>query len=268
MEPFLPGLKGVLEMALRIRKSIEFLLILFMLIVPTGAAYAFGQEQPALSTPEHGITFALERVTELKKGYLFEGTVTWTDPNIRWHDPCGVRLTDGRGRVLPLKKVYVQDSGDEMQSRWAFRSLKKSHAFPLTLTIDSYSFSLATEAPFSIDLGDNPQPGQTWPLDLDLQVAGYPLHIDAATRVDNPDRPYPYLELSLTADQHVYAVSVDDSQNPPPLGGGGQICGEWGPEPITAMVSYRNGFPSGVRELSVRGLDITINDPWQVTWQP
>jgi hypothetical protein len=152
-----------------------------------------------------------------------------------------------------------------MQSRWAFQSAEKPTALPLTLTLDGYTLSLATQASFPLDLGANPQPGQTWTLNLDLPVAGHTLHIDSAAWVNAPDMTM--LEFSLSSDESVFGAVLFDLQNSAALGGGGGGS-EPQPGPFTATVYYENGFPSGVTQITVASLQLVVKTPWQTTWQP
>ncbi len=153
-----------------------------------------------------------------------------------------------------------------MQSRWAFQSAEKPTALPLTLTLDGYTFSLATQATFPLDLGANPQPGQTWTLNLDVPVAGHPLHIDSAAWVNAPDMTM--LEFSLSSDESVFGAVLFDLQNSAAQGGGGGGGGEPQPGPFTATVYYENGFPTGVTQITIASLQMVMKTPWRTTWQP
>ncbi len=54
----------------------------------------------------------------------------------------------------------------------------------LTLVVDEVGFDVQAEASFTVDLGDDPQVGDHWPLDIDLDVAGFPVHISGARLVE------------------------------------------------------------------------------------
>jgi hypothetical protein len=226
-------------------------------------------QRPTLSAPDYGITFTLEQVIELESGYIFEGSATWTDANIQPYSvsPYSAHLTDSTGRVIPLEWAPSQTTpSDPMQNRWAFQSAEKPTAFPLTLTLDGYTFSLMTQASFPLDLGANPQPGQIWTLNLDLPVAGHTLHVDSATWANAPDMTM--LEFSLSSDDSVIGAMLFDLQNTSGQGGGGGGGGEPQPGPFTATVYYENGFPSGVTQITVASLQIVVKTPWETTWQP
>jgi hypothetical protein len=218
---------------------------------------------------DYGVTFALEQVIELDNGYIFEGSATWTDANILPYSlsPYAAHLTDATGRMIPLQWAPPQTStSSNMQKRWAFQSTEKPAAFPVTLTLDGYTFSLATQAAFPIDLGANPQPGQTWSLNLDVPVAGHSLHVDSATRRD--EAGLSSLVFNLSSDESVTGASLFDMQHTSGQGGGGGGGGEPQPGPFIATVYYEDGFPSGMIQITVASLEIIVKTPWQTPWQP
>ena len=53
----------------------------------------------------------------------------------------------------------------------------------LTLWVDAVGFEVPADASFAVDLGDDPQVGDRWPLDVHLTVAGFPVHISGARLV-------------------------------------------------------------------------------------
>lgn len=237
--------------------------------VPTQVVPTEIVDPPTQSVADYGITFALEQVIDLGNGYLFEGSAIWTDANIQPYSvsPYSAHLTDATGRVIPLQWAPSQTTpSGPMQSRWAFQSAEKPAAHPLTLTIDGYTFSLMTQASFPLDLGANPQPGQTWTLNLDLPIAGHILHVDSATGVSALDMAL--LEFRLSSDESVFGAMLFDLQNTSGQGGGGGGAGEPQPGPFTATVYYESGFPSGVTQITVASLQIVVKTPWQTTWQP
>ena len=236
--------------------------------IPTQVAPTEVVAQSTQSIPDYGITFALEQVIDLGSSYVFEGSATWTDANVQSYSvsPYSAHLADATGRVIPLQWTPPQTTpSGPMQSRWAFQSTEKPTVFPLTLTIDGYTFSLATQVSFPLNLGASPQPGQTWTLNLDLPVSGHTLHMDSATWISATDMTM--LKFRLSSDESVFGAMLFDLQNTSGQGGGGG-GGEPQPGPFTATVYYENGFPSGVTQITVASLQIVIKTPWQMTWQP
>jgi hypothetical protein len=226
-------------------------------------------EPPTPAAPDYGITFTLEHVTELESGYIFEGSSTWTDANIQQYSvsPYAAHLIDATGRAIPLEETAPQTrpSGN-LQTCWAFASAEKPTAFPLTLTVDGYTFRLGTQVSFPFDFGAAPQPDQVRNLGLDLPVAGHTLHIDSVTLIDDPSLRH--LEFNLSSDESVVGATLVDIQNTQGQGGGGGGGGEPEPGPFTATVYYNDGFPTGVTQITVANLEIVVKTPWQTAWQP
>lgn len=225
--------------------------------------------QATQPTVDYGISFALENVIELENSYIFQGIASWTDPSIEAYSvsPYAAHLTDATGHVISLEWAMPQTAPTNiMQNRWAFQSAEKPTAFPLTLTVDGYTFRLGTQASFPLDLGVSPQPGQTWTLNLDVPVAGHNLHVDSATWINDPNLTM--LQFNLSSDESVIGTGLFDLQNTLGQGGDGGGAGEPGSGPFVATIYYDNGFPSGIIQVSVINLEIAVRVPWQTTWQP
>ncbi len=226
-------------------------------------------EQATMPVTTYDISFALEQVIELDSGYVFEGNSNWTDPKIQYYSvsPYSAHLLDATGRVIPLDWAPPQSRPvSESQNRWAFQSVEKPSALPLTLVVDGYTFTLVTDATFDLDLGAAPQRGQTWAMDLDVPVEDHVLHIDSATWLY--DTSGNRLEFQLSSDDRVFGAGLFDLQNTIGAGGGGGAIGEPEKAPFIATVYYQSDLPPGVIHISVTSLDIVVRQPWQTTWQP
>lgn len=237
--------------------------------VPTATVASTTEvKQPTQAIKNYEISFALEQVIELDNGYVFEGSANWTDPNIQSYSvsPYSAHLTDATGRVIPLEWAPPQSTpAAATQTRWAFQSTEKPSAFPLTLIVDGYTFTLNTQTAFQLDLGSNPQAGQTWTLNLDIPVENHILRIDSATWVNDPNAKM--LEFNLSSDEGVFGAGLYDLQNTLGQGGGGG-AGEPPPGPFVATIYYENDFPSGVIQISIVSLEIVVRETWQAIWQP
>jgi len=226
-------------------------------------------EQATLPVRVYGITFALEQVTELDSGYIFEGSANWKDPKIQPYSvsPYSAHLMDTTGRVIPLDWASPQIRPvSESQNRWAFQSAEKPSALPLTLVLDGYTFTLMTDATFDLDLGTSPQRGQTWNINTDVTVEDHILHIDSATWLY--DTSGNRLEFQLSSDDRIDGAGLFDLQNTAGAGGGGGGLGEPEKGPFITNVYYQNEIPPGVIHISITSLDIVVREPWQTTWQP
>jgi hypothetical protein len=97
-------------------------------------------------------------------------------------ETAGITLSDASGANYPLDPDYIRMDGDAAR-------LASTLRFPgaqaltgqLTLQIPAVLASIPLEDELVIDLGSNPQPGQTWDIDQTVDVAGLPLHFGRAT---------------------------------------------------------------------------------------
>ena len=49
-----------------------------------------------------------------------------------------------------------------------------------TLWVDALEFQVPAQGSFKLDLGKTPQIGDSWPLDVDTEIAGFPVHLTGA----------------------------------------------------------------------------------------
>ncbi len=224
--------------------------------------------QPTQAVEKYQVTFTLEQVIELSDGYIFDGKADWAEEDISPYSvsPYAAHLIDATGRTIPLDWASPQSNPVDMtESRWAFQSYEKPTAFPVTLVIDGYTYSLNASTVFHLDLGNNPQPGDVYPVNQDLQVAGHVLHIGSGLIASQPDLMV--IEFDLSSDESVHGALLFDLQHTQGGGGGGGMA-EPPIGPFTSRVYYQGQLPTGVVEITVMSLNIAAREPWQVTWQP
>jgi hypothetical protein len=144
----------------------------------------------------------------------------------------------------------------------------------LTLWVDAVGFEVPADASFTVDLGDDPQLGDHWPLDVHLTVAGFPVHISGARLVqeqvhlrDGVEQqtalhfdfdPVPERNGRTLHDVRLLSTSALGSR------------GGYDPQTHTIRASLDLGtwpwVPSGPIEVRVEGARILFHGPWTVTW--
>jgi hypothetical protein len=130
-------------------------------------------------------------------------------------------------------------------------------------------FDVQTEASFTVDLGDDPQVGDHWPLDIDLEVAGFPVHIVDARLLeekmwlrDGPARrTLLAFDIRPVPDQEsrtLYSVGLDGEA----AGFRGGSTGGYNPlsNILRAGLEVREGeaVPTGVVEVWVRSASVAM----------
>jgi hypothetical protein len=140
----------------------------------------------------------------------------------------------------------------------------------LTLPIDEVSFVVPVEETFTLDLGENSQPGDSWVLDEHLTVAGSPIRV-TGVQLEKADPGGMDFKYQLTFD-----VEREEVGNPTLSGivvevpfrgrGGGMTSG--------SFIGDENAKPSAVGEalplhpftVTVRRVWVSVRGPWTLSW--
>ena len=146
----------------------------------------------------------------------------------------------------------------------------------LALWVDAVSFAVPAEASFVVDLGDAPQVGDRWPLDISLTVAGFPVHISGARLVQEE------LELRDGAVQRTLlqfdldSVPDQDGRMLRHIGLAGDqswfsgTTGGYEPQSRTIRTGLKlvdgTRIPGGPTEVRVERANVVFHGPWILTW--
>ncbi|MFW6136398.1 MAG: hypothetical protein ACOC7N_06215, partial [Chloroflexota bacterium] len=138
----------------------------------------------------------------------------------------------------------------------------------LTLPIDEVRFDVPVQETFTLDLGDDPQAGDSWELDEQFSVAGFGVHV-TGVRLEKEDPERTDLTHRLSFD-----VEAEAAGNPTltgimleaPLGrrverrSGSFQEGE--PKPSVAGVA----LPDGPFTVTVGRAHVSVHGPWNLSW--
>jgi len=256
---------------------------------------------PDTSDTHEGVTLRVLAVAHSPEETVVRLQVQWPDPD--WERPrTGSRrpldLRDDLGHVYqrPVGPssassshtviVGVQPDGEATPSPApAVPTYEQTLSFApvslsarrLTLMVDEIAFDVQAEASFAVDLGDDPQVGDHWPLDIDLDVAGFPVHISGARLVEEQmrlrDGPTQRTLLQFDVDP----VPQEAGRTLQSIGLDGEGAGFRGGSTggynylsniLRAALIVREGesVPTGVVELQVRSASVAIHGPWTITW--
>lgn len=145
----------------------------------------------------------------------------------------------------------------------------------LTLTVEAIRFDVPAEGDFTVDLGDDPQVGDRWPLDVHLRVVGFPVHITGARLVqeethlrDGPtQRTVLQFDIGPVPDQEDRALRgiflEDETAIFMGSGTGYSVT-----DGLRASLDLREGqfIPTGSIRVRVGSASVLIRGPWSVTW--
>jgi hypothetical protein len=247
----------------------------------TNAPAADVTSTPVLSNTMtlNGITLTLEKFVEVEDGYQLYGNLDLSGAILLaqgyFNTMAVIRMTDTNGNRIPFEAVQSEPQDntvyDPNKVAWIYRTNQKAFAAPLTLSLSWVEMQIAPQIPFELDLGANPQIGQTWEINRDLTFEGHAIRLLSAQLVKSDD-PQWASSLKFTYEDKEYSIFInvmDDIPQTPlieVMGGGG------GGGPLTAIkfawMNYGE-IPSGLRRFTISaGVPYRINGPWQVIWTP
>ncbi|MGE5251511.1 MAG: hypothetical protein ACM3QS_15015, partial [Bacteroidota bacterium] len=159
--------------------------------VPPAAAVS-----PTASMPSPKVTFTLERVAhDMVTGPVFyiRLNVAHPDPSMVTIFPRNVYVRDSQGQKIQL--VNNSPYSEDPSAVYEYVPTAKPADGALTLVVEDAVAKYAPlgETTFSFDVGENPQPGQTWELNKEFDIAGYKVEVASARALtfsdieDNPE---------------------------------------------------------------------------------
>lgn len=232
---------------------------------------------PAPATPAE---LTLEQVIPAPEGYILVGSFGLLDQpaNIHlgeWFYLEDGIVTDASGQEFPFSAspngygfADLNDSfrplDDIVQNgRWAIQIQPAEFDWPITFTVrSSQAVSRCDPAKFEFDTGPSPQVGQEWKLDKELELCNGQKVYLASLFLRSENRYDFTYATDIPNLRHLWLELEGYSSN-----GGGGWC-EGNADCFTG-VQYNNGAPSGKLTAIFTGeLDIVLEGPWQIQWQP
>ncbi len=136
---------------------------------------------------------------------------------------------------------------------WAFEIINKQHAYPLTMTVSAVAAQYSgSSASFEFDPGPNPQEGQAWDLNQDIELAGFPVRVLKAIRTADG---YSFDFVSATM-FHGVSLAIGNSL---PAGAG---LGD--PGHFISVVRFEGEVPSGKLTVQASNPVVAISGNWQI----
>lgn len=239
------------------------------------------------------VTITLERIvpTDANTVIYFHLNMENADPSLISLMPRSVYIIDSQGQQFRMVGSFVwQPFEHQVGSAFEFVSEGKPAPGPLTLVIDqtiAYYWPMYVDPPqatpeemtFSFDVGENPQYGQTWELNIPFTIAGFDFQIVSAKAVkfEDVEKHHNYIDGSQGYEYGYQFIVAGD----PSLGvlvemdirGDEYQC--WlsdvyklDNEPLIYTQLCKNGYPTGQVSVTVREMSIELNDDLTVEWQP
>jgi hypothetical protein len=250
-------------------------------------------DAPAISAPV--VTMKLEKVVPLDTGYVFYISFDMEnkDPALISIMPSEVYVLDAQGQKIYLYANYTwQPFEHRVGSAFEF-TLQPKLDGPITIVVkDAVAVyaPLYTDPPqatpeqmnFTFNAGDNPQYGQTWPLDEEIDVAGYPIRITSVRAANYDDIKTPEMEASFGSQGFEYGYDFSVESDPSvkfwaelQIMSEEYICTTLignSIQPDSSSFHHvqlcRDGYPKGEIVVQVWQLSVLVENTWQVTWTP
>ncbi len=148
----------------------------------------------------------------------------------------------------------------------------------LTLRVEDISFYIPADTSFSVDLGDDPQVGDYWPLDLHVQVRGFPVHIIGARLIEEEigsgegARRRTVLQFDVVRPREqegrvLSAIYLDGKAAGFRAGSSGGGSPQAGIFHAGLEVEQGDPIPEGLIQLKVVHANLKLDESWEVTWR-
>jgi len=146
----------------------------------------------------------------------------------------------------------------------------------LALWVDALEFEVPAEGSFTVDLGDDPQVGDYWPLDVSVAVAGFPVHIIGARLVQEPivlpdgpgQRTVLQFDITPVPDQGDRALRGLHLESETAIFSGSGSGYNYRARIMRTSLNLREGqsIPLGSIQVRAESADMLIRGPWIITW--
>ena len=252
---------------------------------------------PDASDSHHDITLRVLDIAQTSSETAVRYQLEWTDPSWEFRFGLGTgslpELRDNLGHIYwespqshgsSIAVVAVPASGTtpmaivlNQSNTLVFPALSLS-ANQASLWVDSIEFWRSAEGTITLDLGVAPKIGDSWPLDLQLEVAGFPVHLtevrleeETVDVGDGKSEQHPVLNFSLDPLKerdgfHLLNFDLTNSE----LGIYGSIGQSIsnGIEVYKGRLEFNTGkVPSGTIRLQVMDASLLAQGPWEVSWE-
>lgn len=242
--------------------------------------------------PHPIVTMKLEKIVPMDSATIFYLSLDMEDrdPSLVSIMPADAYVVDSLGQKIDLIGGFVwQPFEHRPGSLFEYRSASKPADGALTVVVENavaYYAPLHVNQPqatpeemsFIFDAGTNPQPGQTWTLNDEFEIAGYPLKITSAKAVNWDDvKTSTFIEGSqgyeygyqFTVESYP-SIKIDAEMSIMQDNCGFAIKKDY--RPVSSYLLYsqlcRDAYPSGQVKVTIWELSILLENTWQSTWMP
>jgi hypothetical protein len=249
----------------------------------------------ASNLPNPVVMLKLEKIVPLESATVFYLSMDMEnrDPSLISIMPAQAYVIDSQRQKISLRGDYIwQPFEHRVGSLFQFTSESKPADGAFTVVVENATAFYApmyTDPPqatpeemsFTFDAGANPQHSQTWELNDELKIAGYPLKVKSVKAVtwDDVKTPdfidgsqgfeYGY-QFSVESDPSVKVSAEMDIMSESPICGLNVKSPSY--DPTSSFFQYtqlcRDAYPSGQVKVTIRELLVMMENSWQATYTP
>ncbi len=230
--------------------------------------------------PSLVFSILLENVVTLDDGYILTGTFMQNNGESVAFEPIfteNFAIVDANNSPVSFEPTWIADINSwsvdttTMSQTWSIKISGKDHTWPISISVQPILISSPLEVThFSIDLGDDPQVGESWDIGLEILLNGeFIAHVDSVSLIQGVaplEDPNSYgLDFSIsTGSSNTPKLILQDNIHPFKLLGGGG-----GPEGYNLSYMYENGYrPLNLVDISVFYQSIYTGPVLQMIFQP
>ena len=223
------------------------------------------------SSTNTDVQFLIDKYVELTDGYLLTGKIVASDKS--WRnvsiDMEKVEAFDAAGKNIPLEQTDESLNDNE----FAIKVVGKNFALPLSIHVNNMVVIVAEETPpsFSFDAGKDPQIGQNWTIDQEIEIAGKKIYIKDVKVVEDTSKiNYPTSVKGFA----INATSADNINLGFDCSGNKRSDSSWDQSmpgngnKFSVENYFPNGIPNGVVTCKILNAFIQEGGDWKFQWQP
>lgn len=258
--------------------NIEFFPVVDEPTETAGGNSAESTGETVVEAVQSDIQFIVDHTVLLEDGYILYGHMEYSNENwigvgLDWMS-IGLEGTlyalDAEGKEIPLD----QPNESILDKEFVIEVATKDFAAPLTLHIQSLWISAIYRdmSDFSFDVGADPQVGQSWDLNQEIDLDGNKITIlsveviqePAGSAQGEPNKGYA-VEIS-TDTKYFNGLILCEGQ--------GEASVNWGQtmpahdDVMTFETYYSNGLPYGLVTCSFGSTRYLLPGAWEIEWQP
>jgi hypothetical protein len=229
-------------------------------------------EQIRASNTQNGITLTLDSIIRMQNNDVLRVGMTSSQPDTRvkyaysqllvW-TPDGHPIPFVNQKIIDPPFVIVKTFPSQRLVPGTTYTLKVDGPVVLSKPIPAGG----SQTEFMVDLGANPQVGQSWPVDQTVTVDGKQVHVRAVRMSLGTNGMHLTFDVDLL--ENVAGVTIEPvptSQNVVLIQGGTTTFLWDGTKRQSPPVLYYQGTPSGKLTFQISAIDYLVQGPWAVTW--